>query len=167
MPMIRGRLLLLGALLLPACENDAARSNGAPPPAPGNGPVLITLSDSAPAKGGVVTVHAELRPGAALTVASYSARVTWDRAGLVYLRDLTQGDGLHALNPQPGLVRIAGASTTGIHAGRLFSLEFRVTDPAALTSLELRLGELNGADFRTALPRVALDRVAHFSPAPR
>ena len=166
MPMNRSRLLLLGALLLVACEEDTARPTPAPPPASGNGPVVITLSDSAPAQGSVVTIRGQVRPGAGIA-ASYVARMLYDRAGLVYLRDLTRGDGLHAINPQPGLVRIAGASAAGFRDGQLFALEFRVGDPAALRSLELRLEELNGPDFRTALPRVALDRVSRFTPEPR
>jgi hypothetical protein len=166
MTLYRSALFLLGALLLAACEQDTAKPTPAPPPAAGNGPVVITLSDSAPAKGSVLTIHAQVRAGAG-TAASYVARLLYDRAGLVYLRDLTASDGLHAINPQPGLVRIAGASTAGFRDGHIFALEFRVNDPAALRSLELRLEELNGPDFRTALPRVALDRVVHFVPEPR
>lgn len=158
--------LLLGALLLAGCEQDTAKPMPAPPPAPGNGPVTITLSDSAPAKGSVVTIHAQVRAGTP-TAASYVARLIYDRSGLVYLRDRTVADGLHAINPQPGVVRVAGASTAGLKEGRLFSLEFRVNDPAALRTLELRLEELNGTDFRSALPRAALDRVSHFAPEPR
>lgn len=165
--MIRGRLPLLGMLLLLACEDDRIQPAAAPPPGTGNGPVVLTLSDSAPARGSVVTIHAQVRPGARLIAASYVARMTYDGTGLLYLRDRTQGEGLHALNPQPGLVRAAGASAEGFRDGRLFSLEFRVVDPAALTSLELRLEELNGLDFRTALPRVAIDRIARFTPGSR
>jgi len=166
MTVYRRSLFMFGALLLAACEDDTARPTPAPPPAAGNGPVVITLSDSAPANGSVVIVRGQVRPGAG-TAASYVARMLYDRAGLVYLRDRTTSDGLHAINPQPGLVRIAGASTAGFRDGQLFALEFRVSDPAALRSLELRLEELTGPDFRTALPRVALDRVSRFVPEHR
>ncbi len=159
-------VVLIAALLLVGCEQDTAKPTPAPPPAPGNGPVIVTLSDSAPAKGSLVTIHAQVRAGAPMA-ASYTARLVYDRNGLVYFRDRTAADGMHAINPQPGVVRIAGASTAGFKDGRLFSVEFRVNDPAALRTLELRLEELNGVDFRTTLPRAALDRVSRFTPEPR
>ncbi len=167
MSMIRILPLVLGAALLLGCEDEAARSATAPPPPAGNGPVVLVVSDSTPAAGAVITVSALVRPGSGIAAASYLARLGYDRAGLSFVQDLTHADGLRAINPQPGLIRAAGASTRGFADGVLFSLEFRVTDPARLGSLELRLDELNGRDFRTALPRVATDRVARFTPASR
>jgi len=70
---------------------------------------------------------------------------------------------MRAFNPQPGHIRVAGATAEGFRDGRLFAVTFKVKDARALATLELALDELNGTDFANRLPTNPHDRRVHLT----
>lgn len=75
---------------------------------------------------------------------SFTGRVHFDPAALVYVGDISLGDGtMRASNRVNDVVRVAGISTTGINVAQLATFRFRVVDPAALERLYFELEEVH------------------------
>ena len=130
--------------------------------APQAGSVLyLTTSDQAPPPGSTVTVTANVAPTPDIkAIGSFAAHLRYDTAGLTFIAESRLPSGMRVLNPQPGHIRAAGAAVEGFADGRLFAVTFRVTDPGALTSMELTLDEMTGTDFGNRLPANPLHRSA-------
>jgi len=130
--------------------------------APEAGSVLfLTTSDQAPPPGSTVTVTANVAPIPDIkAIGSFAAHLRYDTAGLTFIAESRLPSGMRALNPQPGHIRAAGAAVEGFADGRLFAVTFRVTDPGAITSMELTLDEMTGTDFGNRLPANPLHRSA-------
>ncbi len=136
------------------CRDDLRRVFTETPAAPEAGPVLyLTTSDQAPPPGSTITVTANVATIPDIkAIGSFAAHLRYDTAGLTFIAESRLPSGIRALNPQPGHIRVAGAAIEGFADGRLFAVTFRVTNPGALTSMELELDELTGMDFGNRLP---------------
>ncbi len=141
----RGRHLTAGicaaALGSIACS-DGNRSRLVENPVPAVEAALI-LSDSAPPVGAslVVSVQALATEGA---VGSYTARLSYDPSALRYDNEVAlEGNGIRASNPQPGLIRFAGAAPTGFAGGRLASYSFVVLRANSARTLSLAVDEMH------------------------
>ena len=130
--------------------------------APEAGSVLfLTTSDQAPPPGSTITVTANVAPIPEIkAIGSFAAHLRYDTAGLTFIAESRLPSGRRVLNPQPGHIRAAGAAVEGFADGRLFAVTFRVSDPRALTSMELTLDEMTGTDFGNRLPANLLHRSA-------
>ena len=149
---------LLLAVGLAACTEPSSM-NGAATPPPVTHDIVSRLVVTDSTEQSVVIVLSLETTGDASRIGSFTARVTYDTAGLSFLEEVPTLDGaLRALNPTSGLVRIAGASAQGMQATRLAALRFRVRTPQALGSARLELDELHGggqtrADLHALLRR--------------
>ena len=161
---MRNRILPLCLLAIlatgSACTDDSPASLAAPAPvAPTSGTIAyLTIDNSAPAVGSLVTVTAVARQATGLAnVGAFSATLGYDVAGLEYVRESAL-PGVRAINPKNGEILAAAASNDGFADGKLFAVTFRVVDPHALASLELRFAELAGTDFGNRLSKLDLRR---------
>ena len=130
--------------------------------APQAGSVLyLTTSDQAPPPGSTITVTANFASIPDIkAIGSFTAHLRYDTAGITFIAESRLPSGMRVLNPQPGHIRAAGAAVEGFADGRLFAVTFRVTDPGALTSMELTLDEMTGTDFVNRLPADPVHRSA-------
>ncbi len=112
----------------------------------------IELSDSAARPG--AEVRATVRVVGS-TVASVTARLAYDSAGLEFAREEAIEDGAtRVTNPAPGLLRFAAIAPRGFPDGRLYTFRFTVRRTASLQSLRVLVDELHTAthaDARAAL----------------
>jgi hypothetical protein len=133
--------LVVTALLVVGCS-ESYRSSIVQNPAPTIEAVLI-VSDLTPSIGGslVVSVQAIATGG---TVGSYTARINYDSTALRFDGEAQMNDqALRATNPIPGMLRFAGASTTGFRDGRLVSYKFVVLRADAARTLSLGIDEIH------------------------
>jgi hypothetical protein len=151
------------------CRDDPGGVPTTPPEIGVTGSVLyLTVSDNAPRVGGTVTVTAYAATArSAKAVGSFAAHLRYDTHGLTFVAESRLPTGLRAFNPQPGHIRVAGAALEGFPDGRLFAVTFRVTEPRALTTMELALDELNGTDFGNRLPASPAERTVRLRVTPR
>ena len=115
-------VLVLGAFSSVACS-EPYRSSVVENAAPAVEAVLV-LSNTAPSVGDVivVSVRASSNQG---TVGSFTARIKYDSTALRFDGEMPLDDkGLRAVNPTPGLVRLAGAAASGFSDGQLASYRF-------------------------------------------
>jgi hypothetical protein len=69
----------------------------------------------------------------------------------------TDADGvMRVVNPEPGRITVAAATSSGSKTGRLFTFRFRADDPAGLRTLRLSLDALYDAKFASRLSSVAI-----------
>lgn len=111
-------------------------------PAPGVEAVLV-VSDVAAHAGAplFVSVKANAKAG---TVGSYTARIGYDPTALRYDGEVPlQDEALRAVNPQSGVIRFAGAATTGFVDGRLASYKFVVLRDGGAKTLSLGFDEMH------------------------
>ncbi len=135
---------ILALAALGACGDRLASDPPAPPPRPELSQATLQWSDSAPPRGAIVTLVASTSPPAGSVVGSYTARLRYDTLQLdVVAVDTLADGGLHAVNPQPGEYRLAGAAASGLPNGVLFRLRVRVRQPAGLQRVALLLDELH------------------------
>ena len=150
-----------------ACNTDAATTAMQPPRAPENGSVaFVTVSDAKAAVGSAVTVTAVVHNDAPVSsVGAFTARLTFDAAGLTYVGEQALPSGMRAINAQGSEILAAGASARGFDDGKLFALTFKVVNPVALESIKLEITELNGTDFSNHVPKLSLQRGVFRAPA--
>jgi hypothetical protein len=107
----------------------------------------LSVSELAPMLGANVVVAGTVTVGNDLSVGSFRVRVAYDTAMLRFVEEIAEPGMMRVVNPRPGEVIVAGASSGSSTDGRLFTLRFRVDDPAGVNSLVLYIDELNDASF--------------------
>jgi len=136
-----------------ACTEPQHADRSKPAPLPAL-EVRLDLSDSLAAPGSEVVVTARI-VGALL--ASATARLSYDTTGVAFLREEPIADGAtRVMNPQPGVVRVAGVAANGFVDGRVYALRFVVRQTSALHSFHLAVDEahtLARADATASLSR--------------
>jgi hypothetical protein len=153
--MRRNGFFLLTLLALAAgCDRrdrlaapDSTAAKPAPPAAPERA-AYLSVSELAPAAGSNVIVAGTVTVGSDLSVGSFRVRVAYDTAMLRFVEEIVEPGMMRVVNPRPGEVIVVGASSGSSTDGRLFTLRFRVSDPAGLNSLVLHVDELNDASFQ-------------------
>jgi hypothetical protein len=152
---LMGALVALAATAFTQACTEPVQSR--PPKTPVDGPLEVRLepADASAGVGAVVRVALMLRGTSARDVASFTARVAYDSTRLRFVDEVTLEDGaMRVMNPQPGLLRLAGIATAGFSDGQLSVVRFSVLRPGGLTSLRLTVDELhttNHADARRTL----------------
>jgi hypothetical protein len=124
-----------------------------PPPAPARA-VFLSVSSLAPDSGGTIVVAATMSVDNSLSLGSFRARLVFDSSRIAFLEEVTTPGMMRVVNPQSGEIVVVGASAGPATDGRLFTLRFRVVDPAGVGSLALRIDELNDAGFTDQLSTV-------------
>lgn len=136
----RASILATAALLSAACSEY--RSSVVQNPAPVVEAALV-VSDAAPPVGGALLVSVQVVANQG-TVGSYTARINYDPAALRFDGEVAMSDkALRASNSLPGVVRIAGAATTGFTDGRLATYRFAVLQPNSARTLSLVVDEMH------------------------
>ena len=129
----------------------------APPKTPIDAPLEARLEpgDRSPQVGSIVRVALALKGGHASDVASFTARIAYDPTRLRYLDEVAIEDGAtRVINPQHGVLRVAGIAPAGFPDGKLSVVRFTVLGRDALSSLRLTVDEMHTAtngDVRTGL----------------
>lgn len=140
-----------------ACAEPSSLDHAARSAVPREIVPRLVVSDSSHSTA-VLTLALDIG-GAVGRIGSFTARVLYDSTALEFIEEVPVGDGaLRAMNPAPGLVRIAGASAQGMDAAKLAQVRFKVNDPAALALVRLELDELHEqtrADLKVLVKRVA------------
>jgi hypothetical protein len=108
----------------------------------------LSISDPSPRAGAVVVVAGTLRVSDKLSLGSFRVRLAFDSTRLHFVEDVTAADIFRVVNPRPGDVIVVGATPNASTDGRLFALRLRVDDPAGVSSLLLRIDELNDAEYK-------------------
>ena len=146
--------LVAMALVAVACT-EPVRSPLVQPPAP-RFDLQLELSDSTARAGATVTVTLRSWGTPASPVASFTGRIAYDSLGLRFVDEVAVSDGaMRAINPQPGLVRVAAVAQHGFADGRVEVLRFTVLRPAALRTLALTIDEMHAADRADAAASLA------------
>jgi hypothetical protein len=77
-------------------------------------------------------------------IGSFTGRVTFDPAGLLYDGEVALTDGtMRASNLGDGVIRVAGASMNGVDVSRLAAFRFKVLNRASLDAIQFSLEELH------------------------
>ena len=138
-------------LALAACTEPRHAEHAAPAP---TAEARLTLSDSLAPVGGVVRVSIAV---SGTSIASATARITYDTLGLQYVDDAPISDAATRVsNPTPGLVRVAAVAPQGFTTGEVYAAHFIVRRTEALRSIRLVLDELhtsNNSDLAPAMTR--------------
>ena len=136
-----------------ACTEPRHVDQSKPTPTPALD-ARIDLSDSLAAPGSEVIVTARL---VGAQVASATARLLYDTTGAQLVREEPIDDGAtRVMNPQPGVLRFAGVSTTGFVNGRVYAWRFVVRRTSAMLALRLVVDEahtISRADATASLSR--------------
>src|SRR6185436_14053071 len=105
--------------------------------------------------GSDVPVAVRVRGTTAKNVGSFTARIAYDSTALRYMDEVVLSDSAtRVINPQPGLLRLAGIAPSGFTDGQLYLVRFALLRPAGLSSLRLTVDELHTtarADALTSL----------------
>ncbi|MFI5231440.1 MAG: hypothetical protein ACHQSE_02895 [Gemmatimonadales bacterium] len=148
-PSIKHVVLAAAAAAVVACANDhralLPSAPAAPPPAAPARTSYLVASDSMIPAGGDLFVSANVDTALGPEqIASYLARVRFDKRELVYVSDDAIPGVMRAVNAaDSSMVTIAGASATGIPDSRLFVLHFRARTALRNPALALEIDELN------------------------
>lgn len=142
--------MLAGATLaVAACTEPrrAEQSKTAPSPQP---EARLELSDSLAGPGSEVDLTVRV---VGARVASMTARLAYDSAGLRFVREEPSSDGAtRVANPQPGLVRFAAIAPSGFADGRVYTLRFAVVRSSALRSFQLSTDEAHSISSANLVP---------------
>ena len=141
-------ILILGAACdrrdrLAAPDSTSAR----PTPAAPARSAYLSVSNLSPEGGASVVVAGTVTIDGELSLGSFRVRLGYDPTMLHFLEEVPSQGMMRVVNPQSGEVIVVGASSSSSSDGRLFTLRFRVDDPAGLSSLVLRIDELNDGAF--------------------
>ena len=146
--------LIVSTLVCFACS-ETQHSTGVENPVPVIAAALI-VSDSAPPVGGSVVVSVRAI-GEQTTVASYTARITYDATGLKYDAEIPlEDDALRASNSVPGLLRFAGAASAGFTNAQLAAYRFSVLKANSVRTLSLSVDEIHTVTRLDAKPRLSV-----------
>jgi hypothetical protein len=148
-------------LAITACDGGTGPTEPEPlrPAAPTNGAVAyLSLPASAPKAGDriVVSVNA-VRAADALTVGSFTFRISYDTTGLRFVRGESSAEGMVLASAAKGTITVAGAAAAGFVQETLGSVTLEVVQPSALQSLGLEMLEVNAPDFRDARGQTSVD----------
>jgi hypothetical protein len=156
--MSNSRIIRLAAVLFAgaaACTEPRTMARGLAP-----APELdahLAWSDSSAAVGSMVTATVQLSGSAASTIASFTARVSFDSTALRFVDETPIADGATRVsNPRPGLLRVAGVSLEGFANTPLYTVRFTVLRRDALATAHVSFDELHTAartDARVMLGR--------------
>ena len=136
-------VMLGGALCVAMACTEPAVSKLAPAPDPTLAAGLV-LSDTAPPVGSSVEVYARVESAAPALIGSFTARIRYDTTALRFVEEIPTGDGgMRATNATAGLVRFAGAATSGLAGGHLGGYRFLVLRPQAVQTLQLVVDEIH------------------------
>ena len=162
-PVARVALALCTLSLGGACTEPVVSGTLAPP-SPTMSATLM-LSDSLAAVGSTVSVIAQLRGSPAMEIGSYSIRIGFDSTALRYEGEAALADeALRAINPQVGVIRLAGAGPRGFSEGRLAGVRFLVLRADGLRTLRLSVDEMHTITRTEAASRVRVDGAADVLP---
>jgi hypothetical protein len=152
--LVRALVAIPAAMVAAACSEPVQSKR---PRVPGDGPLEARLepADVSARVGAVVPVALTVRGGSASEVASFTARIAYDSTRLRYEGEVTMQDGaMRVINPQPGLLRVAGIAPSGFSDGQLSAVRFSVLRADGLSSLRLTVDEMHTAahaDVRRSL----------------
>ncbi len=158
------RIILLLCIAVPLLVGGCDRrdrfaapdsSSVRPTPEPPARSAYLSVSDLSPEPGGNVVVAGTLTIDGKLSLGSFRVRLAYDATMLHFIEEIPNQGMMRVVNPRSGEVVVVGASSSGSSDGRLFTLRFRVDDPAGLSSLVLRVDELNDAAFLDQAQTVA------------
>lgn len=142
------RVALVG-LVLAGCQDEPAAT--APPPEPQQGvQAFVTVSNLNARPGQTVRARVEVAVGSEQTykVGSFTGRLRFDTAKLVFVAENTISDGLRVANTQgaaQGELRFAGAAPTGFQTLVLYDATFEVKQAGYAQAFELIVEELSAA----------------------
>jgi len=156
--------VMVPAVLLSACRDQAKRSMVAPIPDVRATSALLSI---APAAGVGVTsgandfaydVTVQLLSSSALTaVGSITASIDFDTARVRFVEENSPADAaMRAANVERGRLRIAASSATGIQPASLMRLRFIARDTAALRGMALGVSELHLLDASDLKPALVI-----------
>lgn len=151
---VRALVALVAAVVAQACTEPVQSRS---PKTQVEGALVARLEPSvASAKvGDIVQVALTVRGTVAPDVASFTARIAYDSTRLRYVGEVTREDGaMRVINPQPGVLRVAGIAPTGFADGQLSAVRFAVVRADGLASLRLTVDEMhttNHVDARRSL----------------
>ena len=153
----------LCALSVAACTEPVVSGTLAPP-SPSMSATLV-LSDSLAAVGATVSVVAQVHGSTSMEIGSYSMRIGFDSTALRYEGEVALADeALRAINPQAGVLRLAGAGPRGFSEGRLAGVRFIVLRAGGLRTLRLSVDEMHTITRVEAASRVRVDGAAEVLP---
>jgi hypothetical protein len=139
--VVRGLAAAFFALAAVACgEQAASRATSSDVSARTITPQVFVRSAGDTA---FVTLALDVR-GDTGRIGSYTGRVRYNSAALVFESEVAQSDGaLRASNAEGDSIRVAGVSRTGVDPANLAAFRFRVRNPAGLQSLAFEIDELH------------------------
>jgi hypothetical protein len=136
----RAALVLTVLATVVGCTEPNHAVQSAPAPTPSL-VARIELSDSLPKVGGELRVTVRI---VGATIGSATARIVYDSASLTFIDEEAISDGAtRAMNPTPGLVRMAAVAEQGISEGRVSVLRFSVRRADAVQSIKLFVDEMH------------------------
>ena len=121
--------------------SESRQSTGLQNPAPVVEAVLVVSNLSAPA-GAPISVFVKANATAS-SVGSYTARIKYDPQALRFDGEAVIDKELRAINPAPGLIRIAGVAPKGFADGLLAGYTFVVLQANGAKSLSLIVDEMH------------------------
>jgi hypothetical protein len=162
-------LIALGSLVfVAACDRRdrlaAPDSSAVAPTSPNERSAYLSVSELSPARGDTIIVAGSIALGKSIALGSFRVRLGYDDTSFEYLDEVSLPGMMRVVNPQPGEVIVAGATSGASSDGRLFAFRFRVRDPRGLESLSLGVDEMNDGGFVyqasavTRSSRLVLDR---------
>jgi hypothetical protein len=114
----------------------------------------LSVSEMSPEAGAVIVVTGTLKVSDSLSLGSFRVRLGFDSTKLLFMEEIPSPDMMRVVNPLAGDVIVVGASSSPSTDGKLFAFRMRVVDPAGISSLILRIDELNDTAFEDQRPTV-------------
>ncbi len=152
MKSVRVLMMIAIAGALTACKDDSPLKNiAAEPPPPAQGIQAFVQVDNSNAQPGdhvQVYVRAQVGTESQAKIGSYTGRLHFDPATLVWVKDVEINDGLRVTNPggaSSGEIRFAGAAASGFNDLSLYHGEFEVKKTGYLSVLKTQIEELSAA----------------------
>lgn len=145
-------VLVLGALVLAACDDDplTSRTPGEPAPPTQGIQAFVQVDNDRAQPGDRVHVWVKVQIGgeSGARLGSYTGRLRFDPGSLRYVQETAIDDGMRVTNPAgapQGDLRFAGAAPAGFTTLTLYEVEFEVTEPGYLEALRLEMEEVSAA----------------------
>lgn len=147
--MLPLRSITMAVVLVGAACADAPTKPVTPPPPDGQAiSAFVSVDNLHALPGQTVRVSVQVRAADAVKVGSYTGRLRFDPAMLVYKSEVAINDGLRIANPSgaaTGEIRFAGANATGFTSTTIYSAQFTVKGGDWTRSLTLQMEELSAA----------------------
>jgi|RhiMethySRZTD1v2_1073278.scaffolds.fasta_scaffold122501_3 hypothetical protein len=152
--LARALVVITSAMIASGCREPIKSTR---PETPVDAPLAARLEPADPSApvGAIVRVALTVRGTSANDVASFTARIAYDPTKLRYVDEVAIEDkATRVINPQYGLLRVAGIAPAGFSDGKLLLVRFTVLQQGALSSLRLTVDEMHtaaNADVRASL----------------